>query len=232
MNPDLNLLVSHIKSLASANGNLRLTQAEEELRAVLSAVDVEFLDEHREKLHRRYHLGNAVREARFVRVCFELNPPAAGESSSEVLSGSGEGGVMESNARELRPPERPASPPNGPGGERERLGMIRFIREFDRCERQNPFMWAGFVIKQLLPGLGIEGPQAKQFLRRLEAGGIVTTVKEPNPRNPEHPTTRVKLNRNHSLVREALNENARLHGFRPIKIPGGPLSEDIIRDRR
>lgn len=107
------------------------------------------------------------------------------------------------------------------------------IRAMERAEQNGP-IWAGYLINTLVPQLGYGPSDARDMLRKMEAEGIVTIFKQPNPRSPDRPTTYVRLNRENRIVHAALRATGNVSppGFRPIKIRGGPISDDIIRDRR
>jgi hypothetical protein len=123
-------------------------------------------------------------------------------------------------------PERlPSDPPSNTDDSK-----ARFIRELHRLEANRKFMWAGFVVRELLPQMGFVGLEAKQFFSELEADGIVMISKEPNPNNPDHPTACVRLNAEHSQVKAAL-ERSRGERTR-IRARGEPVSETLIRERR
>jgi hypothetical protein len=79
-----------------------------------------------------------------------------------------------------------------------------FIREFNRLEQSHEFMWAGYIVKELLPRLGITTAEARELLDEFQADGIVTVKKIPNPRNPEHPASAVELQRDHERVQAVL----------------------------
>lgn len=79
-----------------------------------------------------------------------------------------------------------------------------FVREFDRLEQTHDFMWAGYIVKEMLPSIGIQTAEAREFLDELQAQGIVTVKKIPNPRNPDHPASAVHLEREHELVQKTL----------------------------
>lgn len=54
-----------------------------------------------------------------------------------------------------------------------------------------------------------------------------------NPKNPQHPVTEIKVNRSLSEVRDILGQPGAFgSGFMPIVIPGEPLSETVLRERR
>lgn len=79
--------------------------------------------------------------------------------------------------------------------------------------------------------MGFDEQQARELLNYVSDEGIIIKMKTPNPKKPEFPSTTIKLNRQHPVVHRVLG-NGHSEKFRPIKITGGPLSEDIIRDRR
>lgn len=111
------------------------------------------------------------------------------------------------------------------------------IREFDRRQAKGPipgFIYTGFIINDLLPGLGFSPIESRRILRQLEAKGIVTTVTKSNPDNPDRRTTFVELNRDHPLVRKILgNGQAALATELPLGRSRGELgSELLIRERR
>ena len=62
---------------------------------------------------------------------------------------------------------------------------------------------------------------------------FVVVGKVPNPRSPQFPVTTIRLNRLMPEVKAALGrgDNSDLE-FRPVEIPGEPLSTTILRERR
>lgn len=71
-------------------------------------------------------------------------------------------------------------------------------------------------------------------LREAIERGLVLTGKVPNPHNPQHPVTSVRLNRAAPEVKAALANTQTIDGRfgPPVFIRNGPLSETILRDRR
>jgi hypothetical protein len=223
MSTPANLTVAYLRFYAERHREERLSLAVTGLAQQLGARRVALLDDRGEPLHGRFLLGNALREAARFAIEFELNPEDADRSSDEDAA---------------PPVSRPANGPPGrsePPGATPAIGDLResFIREFDRLERYNDFMWIGFVLKTLLPQIGLSELEARDFFRQLESDGIVVTSKEPNPRRPEFPTTRVRLNREHPAVRQALASGAPPQRRFPLgRVTGELLSETIIRERR
>lgn len=110
----------------------------------------------------------------------------------------------------------------------------RLIRELDILEQKRPgsFVWVGYVLKELLPAVGLVELEAKTFLDRLQREGVLLLSKVPNRKNPEFPATRVLLNREHPVVRSALNRARAVADFDPVPIRGEPASATLIRERR
>lgn len=131
-----------------------------------------------------------------------------------------------------------SSPPqsrNGGATECDEVTMERVVRMLDAERRRRDFTGAGFVVKQLLPAIGVEGRSAQFMFDRMVGDGILMLGSRANPNNPEFPTTTVDLNPNHPLVIRILLPS-RIEGagkrFEPIAIRGEPASETLIRDRR
>ncbi len=79
-----------------------------------------------------------------------------------------------------------------------------FLKEFIRLAERHEFMWAGYIVRELLPRLGFAPHEAKAVLDELRAEQLVTISKVPNPKNPEFPATGVKLNCEHPRVKALL----------------------------
>lgn len=82
----------------------------------------------------------------------------------------------------------------------------RFLQEFVRLEQSHDFMWAGYIVREMLPRLGFAPEEAKLVLDKLRAEKLVTITKVPNPKNPEFPATGVRLNHEHARVKAMLGE--------------------------
>lgn len=112
--------------------------------------------------------------------------------------------AVETGPRPAPPPSRfrAGQPPAGAATPAEREEA--FIREFARLSHRHDFMWAGYVVRELLPRVGFPAAESKVVLDRLCADGILTMSKVPNPKNPGFPATGVSLNLQHPRVRAAL----------------------------
>jgi len=218
----INPILSYFRVFSEQYGELRLTQAMPRAARDLGAIEIWLCDEQGGRLHGRYLLQNAMHEAKSMEIRFPLAPvhPESTESKEPVtdVQEIEDNEPVTAGAIHELPDDRDA----------------RFIREFSRLQDANRFMWAGFVVKTLLPQLGFSDAEAKDLFQRLESEGVLMTSKEPNPKNPDFPTTVVRLNREHPAVRQALDKNG---APRPAKFPlgkvsGEPLSETILRERR
>ena len=65
-------------------------------------------------------------------------------------------------------------------------------------------MWAGYVVRELLPRLGFPAEEAKSILDKLKTEKLVIIGKVANPRNPDFPATGVRLNHEHPRVQALL----------------------------
>ena len=68
-------------------------------------------------------------------------------------------------------------------------------------------MWAGYIVRELLPRVGFAPEEAKLVLDRLRTEELVTISKVSNPKNPEFPATGVQLNHEHPRVKALLGED-------------------------
>lgn len=81
-----------------------------------------------------------------------------------------------------------------------------FVHQFSRLEDRHDFMWAGYIVRELLPRLGYSPDEAKLVLDRLRADEVLSISKVANPKNPDFPATGVRLNREHPRVRAVFEE--------------------------
>jgi hypothetical protein len=109
----------------------------------------------------------------------------------------------------------------------------RFVRELHSIEANRDFTWAGYVIKDLLPRLGVGEREAQRLFDLWVHEGLLLLEKLPNPKNPDRPSTNVRLNRDRPTVKAALPNGRPKERFAPLgHIPGEPLSVTILRERR
>jgi hypothetical protein len=226
-NDVFDFIVARLASL----GDLSLKEAEVRLAEQLGVSDLQLQDSNQHPIHGRTLFRNALEIAANAQITLPLQP----RSSLPQLAGD----VV---ASPPRLPNGTATASAGSDADTRPLAASApaevneeaLIREFDRLERKKGPIWAGFIVNDFLPGLGLGRAESKGFLTRLEIRGLVLVIKQPNPKDPSHPTSYIRLNRENAAVKAALSLQAadRSPRFNPIKIAGGPLSDDIIRDRR
>lgn len=85
--------------------------------------------------------------------------------------------------------------------------LLAFVREFARLQTRNEFMWAGYVVRELLPRVGYPPHDTKSVLNDLREQKIVNVKRVHNPRNPDFPATAVQLNLEHPRVAEILGQS-------------------------
>lgn len=121
--------------------------------------------------------------------------------------------------------------------------VARFVHEMDARKDRHGCISIDEIAGDVIPGLGVGAGEAVLLLHRVEVEGIVWHMQRPNPANRDCPLHVVGLNRDHPFVKavvaneplptlERTPKRRKPIDFRPIKIDGPPLSEQIIRDRR
>jgi hypothetical protein len=247
MNPhvfDVEAYLSALEAKAQANPRITLEKATPDVCSAFHLRDVELIDAQEVRIPRHTQVRNALPKLRaggYVQPMIPVNTatleryqnPTFTAPSDESLHSGGpflEERPAVARGAEARPSAGPPEPP---------ISLERFVREFDQRERINGAMWAKYVVNSLLPELGCPASEAKLFLRRIEAEGILFTTQVPSRDHPERPATRFHLYREHPSVRAILQREtggpAARRIIRPmIKLPPGsePLSEQIIRERR
>lgn len=229
-------LLRLLHAKASDSFEAPLSRVERELCRELDATRVELLDEQGHPIEGQIPFGKAIWRANTISVDYSTGVEA--HSSKDNDADSGKPFEVGRVAGETAP--RREIPQGTPTFNEE-----FFIREFDRRERDRGIVLAAFVVNDLCPRLGFDAAAAKRIVRSLEAQGVIRTEKRPNPKNADRPATAIVLNREHPAVRRVLAEPSssagsaispapkrKLSDFRPIRVPGPPVSEDIVRERR
>jgi hypothetical protein len=110
------------------------------------------------------------------------------------------------------------------------------VRELDRAERGKPYVVSGWFLDSWLAASrlvwAVEPAVRKRALTEAIDAGLVLTAKVPNPKNPDWPSTTLRLDRTRSEVADVLASSNRLPAFEPVEVRGEPVSETIIRERR
>lgn len=180
-----------LQRLARSSANLTIADIAPYLCAALDVREVRILDAGGDELPRDMSVRDLIAEDFEVVLqdCIHPRIPAAHLT---------EAGTDGNGGRSRFQPSEPLPPMD----ESKRLEF--FIREFNRLQARNDFMWAGYVVREMLPRLGYALEDTKDVLNRLRADRIVNVKKVPNPRNPDFPATGVQLNLGHPTVRAVL----------------------------
>jgi hypothetical protein len=110
------------------------------------------------------------------------------------------------------------------------------VRELDKAERGKPYVvlrWFldTWLVSSRLHWSGEPAIRQRTLNEAIDAG-LVLTGKASNPKNPDWPSTTVRLDRSRPEVAELLARADELPEFKPVPVRGEPVSETIIRERR
>jgi hypothetical protein len=120
----------------------------------------------------------------------------------------------------------------------EQQFLVLVIRSLDEAEKRPGFDFVAlkWFRDLLLPGRIPQVAQgaigADALIREAVESQIILTYKVPNPKSPSFPVTAIRLNRQHRVVRDFLQESGRTEEFHPVAIRGEALSTTVLRDRR
>ncbi len=103
-----------------------------------------------------------------------------------------------------------------------------------QAERTRPFVGLKWFRDQFLPACGHDWARdprtSGSLLRHATDQRLVLTSQVPNPNQPLHPVTAIRVNRRHPRFQsEAPGRGA---GFMPIRIRGGSISDTVLSERR
>jgi hypothetical protein len=87
-------------------------------------------------------------------------------------------------------------------GEPLHPGVTRVIRWVARKEDKFPFLGVRFVIQRIF----VDDPVAQQSVQSCIDDGLLELYEVSNPQKAEYPTTALRLNRNHTLVKQILGD--------------------------
>lgn len=205
--------------LARTHGTAPLSDIQRILVGILDVQDLVFHDQQGDELPGHTPLREALERACQVSVRLQCvqSPSAFAESASELhaagvaaLPLTPVAAASLTTAPALTPPAAPASRfrEGAPHADAPVLASDTrcelFLREFLRLEQRHEFMWAGYIVRELLPRLGFAPDEAKLILDRLRIENLVTISKVSNPKNPDFPATGVRLNHEHPRVKALL----------------------------
>jgi len=224
-----------LAKLAESNRNLNVKDARTLLEDSWNAKEIVLLCGD-DPIHGRTLLGNALRESLTLRVVFEV--PVEPSTSEDAPA------VEQDSQSEKPPQETLYVSQHRVGGELHSTSSDNFetstspvrerlIRELNRQERSRKFVWAGFVVRDLLPGFGLNARESQVLFDHMVDEGVIATRKRPNPNNPDFPTTSVELNHEHPEVKRLLSNGQSSRRKFPLgRSRGEPGSRIIIRERR
>lgn len=234
-----------LKRLADSQPTLQVFQARMILSALWDARSVELFDRSGAPVPDRATLVELMEQPIRMRVGFEteLVPPPKRVAEPPARPSMGPrdvpieehhrvdaGSRMEtSNRIESGNRVEAVSRPRPPQSESM---MDRIISALESRERQRDFIWAGFVVNDLLPGLGSDRREAQEWFDLMVEQGIILLTKVPNPNNPDFPTTKVQLDRENETVRRVLQTEAPAKRFEPLAVRGDSASSTLLRERR
>lgn len=128
--------------------------------------------------------------------------------------------------------ETPSSMPSGELDFAEATDQL--LDQVMRAEQMRPFVGLKWFRDQFLPQAGYEWARDPRWrsslLRHATNQRLVLTSHVPNPNQPLHPVTAIRVNRRHSRFQS--EAPGRTTEFRPIPIRGGPISDTVLSDRR
>ena len=142
---------------------------------------------------------------------------------------------LEDHLKETSGGDVAASLAEGPATEFDfEAATDQLIDELQAAEGMRPFVGLKWFRDRFLPERGhawARDPMVSgAVLRRATEQRLVLTSQIPNPNQPLHPVTAIRVNRKHPRFRpEAPNRAA---GFKPVRIRGGSISDTVLDDRR
>ena len=112
--------------------------------------------------------------------------------------------------------------------------LNQLLDALSEAERSREFVGLKWFRDQYLTGQGYDwarDPRASgALLRRATEQRLILTSQVPNPNNPLHPVTAIRVNRRHPRFQtESTGKGA---AFTPIPIRGGSIADTVLGDRR
>jgi hypothetical protein len=89
-----------------------------------------------------------------------------------------------------------------------------------------------YLVRQGYSWAAATDERQRVLVNTIERNWILTS-RVPNPKNPRYPVTAIKVNRPLPEVRRILDQEPGFRStFHPIEMPGEPLSQTVLRERR
>lgn len=131
------------------------------------------------------------------------------------------------------------SPMSAPPMREERIdyeeALTQMLDALQRAEQERRFVGIKWFRDRYLPEQNFSWSQDSRtcgaMLRIGTEDELVVTHKVTNPKNPEHPVTAIRVNRNHPRFRDAPPAPAQPR-FQPVRIRGDGLSSTVVEQRR
>ena len=133
------------------------------------------------------------------------------------------------------PGDSTEAPSDGPSSEVDfDEATNQLVDQIKQAEEMRPFVGLKWFRDQFLPESGYDwarDPRMRgSLLRHATNQRLVLTSHVPNPNQPLHPVTAIRVNRRHSRFQS--EAPGRTTGFKPIQIRGGLISDTVRSDRR
>lgn len=108
------------------------------------------------------------------------------------------------------------------------------LNELRKVEGTRPFVGLKWFRDQVLPACGHEWARNSgtlhSLLRHATDQRLILTSQVPNPNQPHHPVTAIRVNRRHPLLQSEAPKG--IDRFTPARIRGGSISDTVLGDRR
>ena len=112
--------------------------------------------------------------------------------------------------------------------------IVQLLGDLAEVESAREFVSLKWFRDQYLPSRGHEWSRDPRdngvLLRHATGQRLILTSQVPNPNNPLHPVTAIRINRRHP--RFETNAQSRRARFEPVRIRGGAIADTVIGDRR
>ena len=112
--------------------------------------------------------------------------------------------------------------------------LSQLLDELKKVECTLPFVGLKWFRDNVLPECGhgwARDPSTRHsLLRHATDQRLILTSQVPNPKQPYHPVTAIRVNRRHPRFQS--EAPGRGGGFTPIRIRGGSISATVLGDRR
>ena len=124
---------------------------------------------------------------------------------------------------------------DGPAEEPDfEMAIDQLIDALRKAEGMRPFVGLKWFRDHVLPECGhrwARDPRTSgSLLRRATQQRLVLTSQVPNPNQPLHPVTAIRINRRHPRFQS--DAPGRSAGFKPMRIRGGSISDTVLSERR